>query len=775
MARLDRYKNEKETSLNSVSHKRKSKRKKSNSSSRKKLFKRIFITIVIAVLIGSISLGGYAAYCIFTAPKIQTDKIYSNLEISTNIYDDKGELIDMVYYSENRKISTYEELPENLKNAFIAVEDKTFWKHKGFNFKRMIGAILGVFKGERISGTSTITQQLARNVFLPEVKSERSIKRKIIEMYYAYEIEKNMTKEEILTAYLNTIYLGYGCYGVETAAQSYFSCDVKDLTLVQCAALAALPKAPTEYALLQHEKGENTVKLSKGLYVNDTSQERRNLILYLMVEQGYIDAKQKKKATKPAKDFIKAGNNPLTSKSAFRDYLLDTVKKDLMSEYGMDEQQAINKLYTKGLNIYSTVDVQAQQAITNEFKKSKNFPKAAKSSAKVQAAMVIVEVGSGKIKAMSGARHATGEKLFNRAINPRQPGSAIKPLSVYSAALQKSYEYKKEGKLFEYTDFGYDRQGKTGYGDYITVSSKVIDEKMVVNGYVWPLNVTRSYSGRNTFRTAIQQSINTCAVKILAQVGIDYSMNLLKDYGITTLVDDTREPVNDYNYAALGLGAMAEGVSPLEMALAYGVFPGGGLRYKPICYTKVTDGNGKVLLETKKKSVRVLDEGVAWIMTDVLKKVVSNGIARDAAISGIQVGGKTGTTDDTYDIWFCGFTPTYSAALWIGTDDNVRMNTVSFLAAGMWSRIMNKIDAAKDGEYRKMPNNVIKYRGDYYTKGTEPIIIIPEKEEKEDEKEENKENDNEDNKKKPNRGRSKFNRDNDRDDLNNRLYNPDND
>lgn len=763
MARLDRYEKEEEKTSNNASRKNTARRKRNNSLSRKKLFKRIFLTLVLLIFIGTISLGGYAAYCIFTAPKIQTDRIYSKLEISTNIYDDKGDLIDMVYYSENRKLSTYEELPENLKNAFIAVEDKTFWKHHGFNFKRMIGAVLGVFKGDRISGTSTITQQLARNVFLPEVKSERSVKRKIIEMYYAYEIEKTMSKEEILTAYLNTIYLGYGCYGVETAAQSYFSCDVKDLTLVQCASLAALPKAPTEYALLKHEKGDNTVKLSRGLYANDASQERRNLILYLMEEQGYINAKQRKKATKPVKDFIKAGNNPLSSKSAFRDYLLDTVKKDLMSEYGMDEQQAINKLYTKGLNIYSTMDVQAQNAITGEFKKSNNFPKAAKSGAKVQAAMVIVEVGSGNIKAMSGARQVTGEKLFNRATNPRQPGSAIKPLSVYSAALQKSYEYKKEGKIFEYTDFGYDRQGIKGYGDYITVSSKIIDERMVVNGDVWPLNVTRSYSGKNTFRTGIQQSINTCAVKILVQVGIDYSMNLLKDYGITSLVDDPTEPVNDYNYAALGLGAMAEGISPLDMALAYATFPGGGLRYKPICYTKVTDGNGKILLETKKNSVRVLDEGVAWIMTDVLKKVVTNGIAGDAAISGVQVGGKTGTTDDTYDIWFCGFTPTYSAALWIGTDDNVRMNTASFLAAGMWSRIMGKIDAAKDGEYRKMPDNVIKYRGDYYTKGTEPIIVIPEKEDKKEE--ENKENDKkEEYIKKPNRGRSRFDKHNDRDD-----------
>ena len=722
-------------------------------SNKKKIVKRIFITFILLILMGSISVGGYAFYCISNAPKIQTDKIYDTLDITTDIYDDKDNLVDIVYYSENRKISSYDDLPKNLKNAFIAVEDKTFWKHNGFNFKRMIGAILGVFKGERISGTSTITQQLARNVFLPEEKSERSIRRKIVEMYYAYEIEKTMSKKEILTAYLNTIYLGSGCYGVETAAKTYFSRDVNDLTLEQCAALAALPQAPSEYALITYEKGEKTVKLRKGLYANDAAQDRRNLILALMEEQGYITAKERKKATKPLEDFIKVGTNPLTSKSAFRDYILETVKNDLMTKYGIDEQQAISKLYTKGLKIYSTVDIQAQKAITNEFKKSENFPKAANGS-KVEAAMVITEVGSGKIKAMSGTREATGEKLFNRATNPRQPGSAIKPLTVYSAALQKSYEYHKEGKQFEYHDYGYDRQGTAGYGDYITVSSKVIDERMVVDGDVWPNNVTRSYSGENTFMTAIQQSINTCAVKILAQVGVDYSMNLLKEYGISSAIDDRTESVNDLNYAALGLGAMAEGISPLEMSLAYAAFPGGGLRYKPICYTKVTDGNGKVLLETKSKSVRVLDEGVAWIMTDVLKKVVSNGIASGASVKGIQVGGKTGTTDDTYDIWFSGFTPTYSAALWIGTDDNVRMDTISFTAARMWSRIIDNIDAAKQGDYKAKPNNVIKYLGEYYTKGTEPIKVNIEDKEKED-KEEKKE--------KPGRDDR-----NDRDDRNNR-------
>lgn len=688
------------------------------------------LKIIIALgIVGGIAGGAYAAVTIAHADTIHPEQIYNTLEVSTHIYDDKGRLTDDIYLSENREIAKYEELPDNLKNAFIAIEDKTFWTHKGFNIKRIFGAIWNsVSGGGEISGTSTITQQLARNVFLPEEKSIRSIKRKIIEMYYAHEIEEVLSKEEILTAYLNTIYLGYGCYGVDTAAKKYFDTSIEDLTLEQCAALAALPQAPGVYALLMTEddEAETTTKVEKGLYANDVSRNRRYLVLDLMAEQGFISQEEADAAKKPLEEFINPGGASSSTSSAFKDYLLDTVKHDLMVKYNLNEEQAEKLIYTKGLEIYSTLDSQAQKAIKKQFKNKDNFPSAVSDDAKVEAAMVIVEVGTGQIKAMAGTRSGKGEKLFNRAVSPRQPGSSIKPLAVYAPALQKSYEYQKEGKLFKFKDTGYDKQGTKYWGNYITVSSGVNDEKMTVNGKTWPQNFSRSYSGYKTFRQAIQLSINTCAVKILAQVGTDYSMEMVKKFGISTAIDDTSQPVNDVNLAALGLGAMSEGATPLDMALAYAVFPNGGVHNSGICYTKVTDSDGKVLLEGKSEETRVLNKGVAYIMTDVLQTVVSDGIAGDAAISGERVGGKTGTTDETWDIWFDGFTPKYAAALWIGTDNNVELNTTSATAARLWSKVMSNVKRAKGGEYKSRPDNVIVKNGEYYTKGTQPPDPPPE-------------------------------------------------
>ena len=479
----------------------KSKAKKPKKTKRPKTKKQKALAYLLAalkvllalVIIGGVTGGAYAAYTIANAPKIHPEKIYDTLEVSTHIYDDQGDLISDIYYDENREIAKYDQLPDNLKNAFIAVEDKTFWEHKGFNFRRIFGAIWDSFTGGgEISGTSTITQQLARNVFLPEEKSIRSIKRKIIEMYYAREIEEVLSKEEILTAYLNTIYLGYGCYGVDTAAKKYFSTNVEDLTLEQCAALAALPQAPGVYALLTTEEGEATTEISDGLYANDISQKRRYLTLDLMAEQGYITKEEAEAAKKPVTEILDPGRESKGVSSAFKDYLIETVIKDLMTQYDLTEDQASKLVYTKGLNIYSTLNTQAQSVIEKEFKDGSNFPDAIRDDTNVEAAMVMSEIGTGQIKAMAGTRFADGDMLFNRATSPRQPGSSIKPLTVYGSALQRSFDYEQSGQKFQYVKTGYDKQQDTGWGDYITVSSYVSDEKMKVNGIDWPQNFSKT-------------------------------------------------------------------------------------------------------------------------------------------------------------------------------------------------------------------------------------------------------------------------------------------
>lgn len=691
--------------------------------------------------------------------KINQDSLYSNIERSSILYDIKGTEIDTLHYTEDREIVPVSEMPEDLINAFIAIEDKTFYKHHGFNWRRMFGAVLSKLTGRSaaISGTSTITQQLARNAYLAEIKSQRSISRKLSEMFIAWRLEKNLTKDQILEGYLNTIYLGYGNYGVSAAARTYFSKDVSELTLAECAALAALPQAPDTYALITEDpegneeianikyysldeikdteaEGEDGyadsysyedtytgegVSEGTGFYANDVSKERRDLVLDLMADQGYITSDEADGAKVAIIDILAPSFEQKESAyTYFTDYVAGVVTADLMEKYKMSEEDAQRMVYTGGLQIHTTLRSDVQNAIYNEFQDDYNFPSAVDGS-KVQASMVVTEVGTGYISGFVGGRDAEGSNLFNRAISPRQPGSSIKPLAVYGAALQKSYEYAAKKQKFQFTDYGFDTQGTKGWGDYITASSVVVDEPLKVNGEEWPQNFTKSYSGRNSLRTALQQSINTCAVKILWQVGLDYSIELLQKYGLTTLETDTSVAANDVNPAALGLGAMTYGVTPLEMSLAYAAFPNGGSINTAVCYTEVNDSKGSMLLRGESESTKVLDEGVAWIMTDLLKSVVSRGIAGNAAISGVEVGGKTGTTNDTFDVWFDGFTPDFAAALWIGTDLNVEMNGSSAQAAALWSRIMRQVDGITEGEYLEMPSNVIKQNGEYYTEGTE--------------------------------------------------------
>ena len=722
---------------------------------RKKILKVMGILIVVGIVAGTATMG-YTAYKI---GKINQDTLYSNIERSSILYDTDGEEIDSLYYTQDRTIVPIDEMPDDLKNAFIAIEDKTFYKHHGFNFRRMIGAVLSKLTGRSssISGTSTITQQLARNAYLSEIKSQRSIHRKLSEMYIAWRLEKKLSKDEILEAYLNTIYLGYGNYGVSAAARTYFSKETSEMNLAESAALAALPQAPDAYALITTEAGEGAEEIknihyytldsiddeeeSEGsrytytdynadeededeeseetFYSNDISKDRRNLVLDLMADQGYISDAEASEANVDIIDILEPSFEKSESAyTYFKDYLADVVTADLMEKYKMSEEEAQRTVYTGGLKIHTTINSTVQNVIYDEFQDDSNFPSAVDGS-KVQASMVITEVGTGHITAMVGGRDAKGSKLFNRAISPRQPGSSIKPLAVYGAALQKSYEYAKKNQTFPFVDYGFDNQGTKYWGDYITASSGVIDEPLRINGEEWPKNATRTYSGKNSFRSALQQSINTCAVKILWQVGLEYSAEMLQKYNLSTIVTDQNEKTNDVNPAALALGAMTYGVTPLDMALAYAVFPGEGKINTPVCYTNVTDSEDNLMLVGKSEETEVLDKGVAWIMTDLLKSVVSNGLGRPAAISGVQAGGKTGTTNDVFDVWFDGFTPEYSAALWIGTDLNVEMNTTSLQAASLWGKIMGQIPGIRNGEYSDMPSNVIKKGGEYYSLGTD--------------------------------------------------------
>lgn len=829
--------------------------------------KSSILNIALFCILGFVmAIGIYVGIVFATAPKVDTDDIYSMLAQRSTIYDSDGKEIDNLYMSDgNRTIIEYDDIPEDMVNAIVALEDKKFWKHNGFNFIRMIGAVKdSIFGGGNISGTSTVTQQLARNVYLAEIKSQRSLSRKLSEMYCTIVLEKNLTKEQIMEAYLNTIYLGFNSYGIEAASQSYFSKPSGEMDVLECASLAALPQSPDTYALVQYSLGGSELPVIASddsmdyVYNGDITTERRNLVLKNMAKEGFITEDELNEALNDnLQSHIKLTTALASSATSyFTDFAVDQLIDDIVEEYGYSEADAQNMVYTGGLKIYTTMDSNIQSIIEDEFNESNNFvgissartnssgdllssetgkvllysyskyfndnnefvlssdeytnnsdggitilagkrlniyetevngepdvsiefkgmytkddgifyfiesgalsiPQGYKTvdgqgnavisgqffkdypeffnstddglmvtssnytlKHKVrqpQGAMVIIENETGYIKGMIGGRETQGKQLFNRATNPRQPGSSIKPIGAYGPALQMSYEYHKDGKTMKL-----DTSEGSDWGKYITAGSIINDAAMTYGGRTWPKNWYSGYKGDMTLRTAVQQSVNVCAVKVYQQIGPDYAASMLKKNGIST-IDDEGE-VNDLNPAALALGGMTSGISPLEMAAAYATFPNGGVYNKPSAYTKVLDSNDDILIEKKSEGVRVYDEGVAWIMTDILRTVVTNGIAGGASIGSQPVGGKTGTTDDNFDIWFCGFTPQYSAAIWMGTDVNIELSGGSGRTASFWSEIMGRVcEGLPRASFKSRPSNVEVVGGEYYIKGTYSKVTI---------------------------------------------------
>jgi penicillin-binding protein 1A len=829
----------------------------------KKFFKIIglifgVIAAVVIVLVLSV---------IFTSPSIEPDNIYSQLSESSVLYNDEGQAIESVFEADGKRTNVeYSEMPENLINAFVALEDKTFWTHNGFNFIRIFGAIKESFSSGEITGTSTITQQLARNVYLTDTKSERTITRKIREAYYSFQLEKNLTKEKIIEAYLNTIFLGYNSYGVQVASKAYFGKDISELDLMECAALAALPQAPDRYALIKTLDTSAVDEDTEGvLYegnqytyvISDSSKERRELCLKLMLEQEKITIEQYDIVKA---DTIAAHINPGLDEnkemsSYFNDYVITEVIEDLQDEFRLDYSEAKQMLYTNGLSVFTTMDSSMQLIVETEFSNSANFPKVAnlrkdskgnilgenrnillynndtyfdsdgyfvlspeeykanedgtvtiyknkrlnvftttvkgetdyslelkpiylkegsvfssmnggyisipseyktrdtegnlivaqkffvdfpdffnfdnrgmsfgpgsyllnQKVIQPQSAMVITEYETGQIKAMVGGRNTKGRKLFNRATSPRQPGSAIKPIAVYSAALQQGYEAQAAGtnQVFVTLD-NRENEISNYYGSYWTAASVIDDAPLKTGDKIWPKNWYNSYRGLMSLRTAVEQSVNVAAVKVISQVGFDYSANHLAKMGVTTVEKDGIE-VNDLNPAALGLGGMTYGISPLEMVGGYGCIANYGEYVEPICYTQVKNKDGETVLDRVPLKNQVLNEGVAWIMSDILQSVVTNGLGKRAAIPSQPVAGKTGTTTDNYDAWFVGYTPKYAASLWIGNDVNIELSQGSVVAARLWSKIMGQcLDGTEREYFGPAPENVVSAKVDSYSGG----------------------------------------------------------
>ena len=838
-----------------------------------------FIGTTLSILLCMIILAGAAGVAfVYTlikdAPEIDTKNISALLSENSVVYAGNGDMLDSVFFESKRTNVSYASLPDDLKNAFVSVEDKTFWEHHGFNVVRIVGAAVEGYKtGEKISGTSTITQQLARNLYLADMRNEYSLKRKVIEAYYALLLEKDLTKEQILEAYLNRISLGFGTCGVQAASKAYFAKDVEDLTLPECVALAAITQEPNAYSLIKTLPNASVADDNEDiLYRNNTytylcnakaSEKRRQMILELMKEQGYVTEYAYRKAlAEDLRDDIKPfseGEVENTS-SYFTDYAIKEVVADLMAEYGLTEENAWGMLFNGGLRIYTTLDQPLQNIVETEFANNGNFPNVAhlirdragnilkpsggillyrydnffneegdfvlapdeydwldngdmvlkagkrlnfyrsetdghpdccinfkgmyindggvfstigegtvavpakykykdkdgnliieswffkecpdffcetegglsiapdKYSLKQkvvqpQAAMVILDYATGEIKAMAGGRGGEGRLLYNRAVNPRQPGSSIKPIGVYGPALQSSADAVSGAPGAELLKLKQFTPEIIFNGKYWTAASVIQDEPIFLNGKQWPKNWYSGNRGAASLRGSIEQSINVNAVKVFSQIGPEYSLNFLKKLGVTSVVETGY--INDMNAAALALGGMSSGISPLEMAGAYGTFANQGRYNKPTAYSMVTNRNGDVLLENRRENTQVMDVGVAFIMTDILRTTVSSGIARSASVPGRIVAGKTGTTSDNYDAWFVGITPEYAASLWIGNDLNVELNEGSMAAARLWSKIMRQVlEGVPEQTFPPMPDDVIRVYGEYFINGTQGSSFI---------------------------------------------------
>lgn len=820
----------------------------------KTILKISLLLIFIAVIIAGGAVAGMLLGIIKSAPEIDPTNVLGTLSESSVILDENGNIIEQIHDpNENREIVKLNDIPVNLQNAFIAIEDHRFETHPGIDIKRIFGSLLYNFRegDPTAQGASTITQQLVKNLYLT---NEKSWERKIKEAYLALQVEKKLSKEQILENYLNTIPLGQSAYGVQTAAHTYFSKDASELTLAESALLAGAAKSTVTYAPFNRYNLEDIADIPEENIVgyvfigsvqyacvyNQNAIERQQVILNRMLQLELINQQEYDQAM--AEDMrlaLKPGQTKVEGiSSASMDYVKEKVVEDLMVTQGLTFEEAENYLYKGGLSITTTIDINMQKSIedsynnfaelfigsapsgdkpisqdwrsfrwsggtgvgmldsdqnildengqtifykkinimdennsfylnSNEYSfdeagnlvinsnkfniystsidiidcytidEKLNFvshnigglnignnyevieQKGTKGTFKIpasyisknsdmftvgddqvlripegyffyqdkgivqpQSAAVIMDYKTGKIKAMIGGRNIEGSKTFNRATSAaRQPGSTIKPLSVYLPALDLGYQ-----------------------------ASYILDDlpKYTKNGDRWPKNWYEGreikYWGKVTLRKSVEQSINTNAVTMLETIGIDKAIDSLTKLGLIdgnnpgndTFVNPEENPsYNDVNLAAIGLGGLTKGFSPLSMTAAYGAIANNGVYIEPIVYTKVTNSNGDIILENIPETRVVVSPEVASLMTDILRTTVTPGLSARAKLPanmGIEVAGKTGTTQSNGDFWFVGYSPYYVGGMWVGNDNvQMKLSGGSGDTARLWSGVMTPI------------------------------------------------------------------------------------
>ena len=568
------------------------------------------------------------------APKNMDEQLQP--DAASEFYDSKGSLIYTTLSEERRIPININYIPDHTQKAFIAIEDNRFYDHLGVDFRGTARAVVSTLSGREVQGGSTITQQLAKNAFLTQ---ERTITRKVKEAFLARELEKRYTKDEILEMYLNHIYFGQGAYGVESAARYYFNKEAKDLNIAESATLAAIPKSPNYFNPFENPKA---------------SKERQELVIDQMVKYGFITEAQgeaaKKEELKLATTAKKREDNP-------NFYFIDMITQKVIDELGAEA------LYKGGLKVYTTLDSDMQRAAIESLKhlpapvapfmeekdleklKEDEHPVAYNDKNKLtqpQVALVAIDPNTGHVKAMLGGR---GQDKFNRAtLSVRQPGSSFKP--------------------FVYL---------TGMANGFTPASIMEDKEEEFDKDWRPRNVTKKWYGKVTLRTAIARSMNIPTIRLAREVGVRKVVETAQKMGISTL--ETEGKYTDANLS-MAIGGLSHGVSPLEMASAYGVFATNGILCKPFALLKITDANGQTLYENETVAKRVMDPKPIYSTVDMMKDVLIWGSGGGMGI-GRPAAGKTGTTDNYVDAWFVGFTPDLSTAVWVGDDNNRTLDNMS--------------------------------------------------------------------------------------------------
>ncbi len=625
---------------------------KSKKSTIKRILRPIIIIAIILIITATVIGLVFAIYIEKNIDKTIDETLFTPVGMgsSTKIYyydfSDREnrvgvlkEISDKELYSSYRcKSVKYEQIPEDLIDAFVSIEDKRFFKHSGVDWKRTLSAGINYFlKFNGSFGGSTITQQLIKNV---TNNDDYSFQRKIQEIFWALDLETKMDKKEIISMYLNIINLSQGCFGVGAGAEYYFSKDISELNLAECACIAAITNSPTYYDPIRNP---------------ENNKRRRNIILLEMLNQGYIDDSEYTQAVNTELILNVSASAAQSSSSVnswYVDMVIDDVISGLVSEKGYSRSMANLMIYTGGLKIYTVMDKEIQDLLDDYYSNTQNFY-SNDSGEMPESSIIVIDPKTGDVLGVAGS---IGEKNANRLQNfatqtLRPAGSVIKPLSIYAPALER------------------------GIINWATVYDDIpvkIDKKNSEQWSVWPKNASGTYRGLTNINYAITHSINTVSVKVLEDVGLDASFDFLyNDLNIKSIIKsktlDDGSIITDKDYAALALGQFNYGVTLRETTAAYSIFANDGIYNDYRSYLKVTDLSENVILSKPYSGKAVLSEENAAIMTKMLGNVLRDGTAKEMTIgTKIDVAGKTGTTQNNYDKWFIGYTPYYICGAWLG-------------------------------------------------------------------------------------------------------------